>query len=235
MNFSMAETFIPIKTRCNMKENKKTNLFWEYLYMLLITATISLLPLLYYQALVPVMLLILLSTLALIIVIWRKPMSKSLLYLLNLLNVIAVGSFAFFILLILRNTPESIISLIIVIVLLDVYSFTKRGKNTLNAKLIAQPTALARLSFCLPVPGKPGLQPIIGVGDLYFYSVMALFALDTYNILSYFIVVIILITGQLSNILFIYYIKDKSWYKGFPATLFPGLLYLVLLISGIIK
>ena len=218
-----------------MNESKKINLYWEYLYMLVLTAIICLLPLLYYQAPVSVMLITLLLALIIIIIIWRRSLSKRLLYFLDLLNIFVAGSLAFLVMLILRNTPNTIITLITFIVLYDVYSFTKRGKHTLNAKLISQASTLVRLSICLPVPGKPGLQPIIGIGDLYFYSVMALFALDTYGTMSYSKVVIILIAGQLGNILIISLIKNKSWYKGFPATLFPGMFYLILLLFRLVK
>lgn len=218
-----------------MNENKKPNLYFEYFYMLAITATICLLPLLYYKMSVSAMLIVFIIVLTVIITIWRKPMSRKLLYLLDILNVIAAISFSFLIMLILGDAKASIVSFIIAIVILDVYSFTRRGKHTLNAKLIANTSTLARLSICLPVPGKPGLQPLIGIGDLYFYTVMCLFALDLYGTSHYYIVILILVIGQLANIILISLTFRKKWYKGFPATLFPGLFYLVSLVLGVIK
>lgn len=208
-------------------ENMKRKLFWEFIYMIIITAAICSTTLLYYQMTIPVMATIFVIALTVIIIIWKKPMSRNLLLILNILNVIAVACFAYFLVHIMKQSPASIYGFIAAVITMDVFSFTKRGKNTMNAKLMNNTSALPRLSICLPVPKKPGLQPIIGIGDLNFYSVMTLFALNINGFSSFYIVTLLLVTGQLLNILVISLIKNKTWYRGFPATLFPGLIYLI--------
>jgi len=178
----------------------------------------------------PVILILFIVNLAGVVVLWTRPLSRNLLYLLNVLNCLASVSFACLLVTVFIKSVDSFLTMMIIIVVMDVFSFTKKGKKTPNARLINQSNTLARLSICLPVPGKPGLQPIIGVGDLYFYSVISVFLLHFFGANNFGYMLLMVLAGQLLNILFIAIIKNKTWYKGFPATLFPGILSLIIMI-----
>lgn len=204
-------------------------LTWEYGYMLGMTALSCILAFLINKMSLSVIFILFLVNLAGVIVLWLKPLSKKLLYLLNVLNCLASVSFAYLLVTAFIKSVESFFTVVIIIVVMDVFSFTKAGKKTPNAKLINKSNTLAHLSICLPVPGKPGLQPIIGIGDLYFYGIISVFSLHHFGISVFGNILLLIFAGQLINILLISIIKDKIWYKGFPATLFPGIFYLIIL------
>ncbi|RDU23222.1 hypothetical protein [Anaerosacchariphilus polymeriproducens] len=207
----------------------KKELAWEYGYMLAMTAISCILAYLLNKLILPAIFIILLAVLVGIVVLWTKPISRKLLYLHNILNSLASVSFAYLLVTVFIKSVDSFITVVIIIVVMDLFSFTKAGKKTPNAKLINNNNTLARLSICLPVPGKPGLQPIIGVGDLYFYSAMSVFSLHIFGVNVFGNIFCLILVGQLINILLISIIKNKIWYKGFPATLFPGIFYLIIM------
>ncbi|WFR56831.1 hypothetical protein QA584_24985 [Anaerocolumna sp. AGMB13025] len=212
-----------------MSKNSTKKLTWEYGYMLGMTAISGILAFLMNKMSLPVILILFLVDLAGIIVLWLKPLSRKLLYILNVLNCLASVSLAYLLITAFIKSVDSFVAFIIILVVMDVFSFTKAGKKTPNAKLISNNNALPRLSICLPVPGKPGLQPIIGVGDLYFYGTISVFSIHHFGMSVFGYIVLLILAGQLINILLISNIKEKVWYKGFPATLFPGILYLIIL------
>ncbi|MFA9465606.1 MAG: hypothetical protein ACERKN_15080 [Velocimicrobium sp.] len=204
-------------------------LTWEYGYVLVMTAISCLLAFLLNKMILPAVFILFIVDLAGIVVLWIKPLSRKLLYLLNVLNCLASVSFAYLLVTAFIKSVDSFFTVVIIIVVMDVLSFTKAGKHTPNARLINKNNTLARLSICLPVPGKPGLQPIIGVGDLYFYSAISVFSLHIFSANFFGYILLLVLAGQLINILLISLIKNKTWYKGFPATLFPGIFYLIIM------
>lgn len=213
---------------------EKKSLAWGYSYMLGITSIICILAALVNKITLMVISIVFLINIVGIIVLWTRPLSKKSLYLLNIFNILAASSFAYLIIAFLIDSIESFVVMITIIVVMDVFSFTKKGKMTPNARLMNNNNALARLCICLPVPKKPGLQPVIGVGDLYFYSAIMFFSLHTFGVSVLGKVFLLIFVGQLTNIILISIIKNKVWYKGFPATLFPGAFYLVGLLSRFI-
>jgi hypothetical protein len=200
---------------------------WEYGYMLGMTTISCILAYLLNKMILPVIFILFLVDLAGIIVLWTKQLSRKLLYLLNVLNIFASVSFSYLLFTMFIKSVDSFATVVIVIIVMDVFSFTKAGKKTPNSRLISNNNTLVRLSICLPVPGKLGLQPIIGVGDLYFYSAISVFSLHFFSANFFGHTLLLLLAGQLINILLIAIIKNKIWYKGFPATLFPGIFYLI--------
>lgn len=209
---------------------EKKKLSWEYGYILGMTAIICILAALLNRITLPVIIIVFLMDITGIIVLWTRPLSKKLLYLLNVLNSIGAAALAYLIITLVIKSMDSFVAMISIIVVMDVFSFTKRGKKTPNARLMNNNNALARLCICLPVAGKPGLQPIIGVGDLYFYSAILLFSLHIFGVNVLGKIFLVLLAGQLANIILISIIKNKAWYKGFPATLFPGIFYLIVML-----
>lgn len=197
--------------------------------MLGMTAIICILAILLNKLALPVMIIVSFINLVGIVVLWFRPLTKKLLYALNVLNSLGAASLAYFIATILIKSVDSFFAMVTIIVVMDVFSFTKAGKKTSNAKLINNNNTLARLSICLPVVGKPGLQPIIGVGDLYFYSAIILFSLHNFGVSVLGGIYLLMLVGQIANIIVILFIQNKIWYKGFPATLFPGIFYLIVL------
>lgn len=191
--------------------------------MLVITAVICIMAALLNSVTLNAVIVVFFIDLVLIILIWAKPLSKKSLYLLNILNLLGAACLAYLIINKVIKSTDSFIAMIIIIAVMDVFSFTRKGRKTPNARLMNNTNALARLCICLPVTGKPGLQPIIGVGDLYFYSAILLFNLNMFSIHAFGRTFFMLLVGQLGNIIVISIIKNKSWFKGFPATLFPGL------------
>jgi len=217
-----------------MKENQKSNYLWEYLYIIGLTIIIGILPFLFFRLPFQLVLVILVITIFGVFTVWKKPLSKKLLYINNLLLLCAPLCLTYIITFIFIHTTDSFIGMIVGVAIMDVFSFTRSGRNTLNAKLFSNTNSLARLSVCLPVPKKPGLQPVIGVGDLTYYSLITMFSLKVDGITGGLIAVLILFIGQLVNIIFIAIMKKKQCTKGFPATLFPGLFIIIAIIFNIL-
>jgi hypothetical protein len=212
-----------------MSKLGKKKLAWEYGYMLGMTAIICILVSLLMKLELPVTFILFLADIAGIVVLWSRPLSRRLLYVLNVLNSLAAASLAYLFVAVLIKSVDDIFAMIVAILVMDVFSFTRPGKHTPNARLVNNNNTLARLCICLPVAGKPGLQPIIGVGDLYFYSAMLSFSLHNFGVNIWGKIFLLILAGQLANIILISIIKNKTWYKGFPATLFPGIFYLIVL------
>lgn len=169
------------------------------------------------------------------IFLWTRKLSRGLLYIHNILNLTGAIALGYIISVIFFPSRDSIIGLIAGVVAVDVFSFTKRGGFTLNSKLINQTDMLARLSISSPLPQQKGLFPIIGIGDMVFYSMLSMSAFEACGISVFLPVVSILLIGQLLNIICILIISNKKWYRGFPATLMPGVLFFIGIAANIIK
>lgn len=165
--------------------------------------------------------------------VWKQPVSRKVIYLHNGLNIICALLLASLLFANVFVTESMVIGAALGVVVMDVFSFTKRGRFTLNARLMGQTHKVVRLSVCLPVPGKRGLIPIIGVGDLVYFSMLTMFALRWVHPASLLFAVLPILSGQLLNIAIIVALKNRTGFKGFPATLMPGLLFIALLLPVI--
>jgi hypothetical protein len=214
-----------------MQEDQNKNFLWEYLFIWVVTLVSSIISFLCYNLKVEIMFVTFLVILICVIPLWKKQLSKKILYLLDMLNLLGAIVLGYLITLLFADSTGSMIGFVCGVAIMDVFSFTKAGKNTLNAKLANQTNTLARLSICLPIPKKQGLQPIIGVGDLVYYSLLMMYSLKSNTLPNGWTVFLLILVGQLINILFISIFKHRHWYKGFPATLFPGVLFVIAVIG----
>lgn len=212
-----------------MKPKQCTYFSVEYSLIIVITLITCALTFISYRILAEVMLIILVFGMAALVFLWRRKLTRNSLYLNNILNLFVADIAAYFLIRYVAISIDTLIGFIAGVAAIDVLSFTKHGKNTPNAKLMSNINTIARLSICLPVPGKPGLQPIIGVGDLLYYSVITMYYVQTGGALIGFHSALFLIAGQILNIIGIMVLKKclKEQYKGFPATLFPGILIII--------
>lgn len=131
-------------------------------------------------------------------------------------------------------STASAIAIGISVGIVDVFSFTKKGKNTTNAKVMRNKPLMYKLivygiSFKdkSPVPTK-------GLGDFMYYSILlsTLFQfIKSTTIL--FLGMLFCFLGCVINWVIIPFIYKKPWYKGFPATIIPFIFLLPLyIISG---
>jgi hypothetical protein len=105
-----------------------------------------------------------------VIYLWKKSMSKKVLYLLSLLNLfsaVLLGSILSFIV-----SKDLMIGILCGAVIMDGLSFTAYGGS------------------------------------------------------DWWVTILLILAGQLLNVLFISMFIHKNWYRGFPATLFPGVLFI---------
>lgn len=153
-----------------MQKDQNKNFLWEYLYILVITLISCIASFLCYKLQYEIIIAAFFIILICIIYMWKKLLSKKILFLLDVLNLLDAVVIGYLINFFIAGSTESMIGFVCGVAIMDMFSFTKAGKNTFNAKLTNQTNTLARLSICLPVPEKQGLQPIIGVGDLAYYS-----------------------------------------------------------------
>lgn len=205
------------------KQNQRNHYLWEYSYILCLSIVIGLLPFLFTKLPIQLVIGILVITVCGVLMVWKRPLSKKLLYFNNFLLLCAPLCITYIISSLFAHSMDNFIGIIAGVAIMDVFSFTRFGRKTPNAKLSNNTNSLARLSVCLPVPKKPGLQPVIGVGDLTYYSFITTFSLRMGGITAGIIAVFIIFIGQIVNIIFIEIMKKRQWKKGFPATLFPGL------------
>jgi hypothetical protein len=165
--------------------------------------------------------------------VWKQPVSRKVIYLHNGLNIICALLLANMLSSYVFVTESMVIGAALGVVVMDVFSFTKRGRFTLNARLMEHTNTAVRLSVCLPVPGKRGLIPVIGTGDLVFYSLLTIVPLQSVNRAGPLFAVLPVLAGQLLNLAIIAALKNRAGFKGFPATLMPGLLFIAVLLPGI--
>jgi len=129
-----------------------------------------------------------------------------------------------------------ILPMLIIITIYDVFSFTRWGKNTLNAKTINNKELLPRFlvfgrSF---KTGKP--VPTKGYGDYLWYSIAFSSIFTTYGKSIGLLAIIAIIVGVIINLIIISRIYRYSWFKGFPATVGPlGLCVILIIIKLIVN
>lgn len=117
--------------------------------------------------------------------------------------------------------------------IVDVLSFTKKGKNTTNAKLMSNKLLMYKLIvYGISFKDKSPV-PMKGLGDFMYYAILlsALFQF-TKSTTILFLGMIFCFLGCVINWIIIPFIYKKPWYKGFPATIIPFILLLPLYISG---
>lgn len=206
-----------------MNEKKHDNYYMEYICMLVITAIICSISFIIYKLPTLIMIISFIVIIAATVLLWLRKLTKKNLYFNDVLNLLLPNIIALFFVSNVIKSKSGIMGFMLGVAIMDMFSFTKRGKNTLNAKLVGNINTMARLSICLPIPGKPGLQQIIGVGDLFYYSMMTMYYIHFAGASAGLKTALIIFIGQLVNIVSIVLLKiiQKSRYKGFPATLFP--------------
>jgi hypothetical protein len=219
-----------------MENEHRKNFYLVYIFIFVITFIVTALTFISYRIPQWLMLFSFILVIAGICFLWLRKLSKTNLYLNNLLNLLISNIIAYFLTSYLIISQDRIMGFIIGIVAMDVFSFTKRGKNTLNAKLTGNINTMARLSICLPIPGSPGLQQIIGVGDILYYSTITMYFIKSSGTLSGLYAVMIILIGQFINIIAILVLNkyQQEKYKGFPATLFPGMFIFIVSVFRLI-
>ncbi len=131
---------------------------------------------------------------------------------------------------------EIMLPMIIYVCVIDVFSFTRLGKNTTNAKLMNSNKWLPRLlvyghSF---KTGKPVVTK--GFGDYLNYSIAFTTIHTTYGKTIGLCAIIAIIFGVIINLIIISRIYKYTWYKGFPATIGPlGLCAILVVIISIVS
>ena len=134
------------------------------------------------------------------------------------------------------NNIEIMLPMIIYVCVIDVFSFTRFGKKTANAKLMNSNKWLPRLlvygrSF---KTGKPVVTK--GFGDYLWYSIAFTTIYTTYGKNIGFCAIIAIIFGVIINLIIISKIYKYTWYKGFPATIGPlGLCIILVVIISIVS
>lgn len=164
----------------------------------------------------------------------KKPLNKKYLIVNSMICMMAVLLFG---VMIGRYIPlATAITIGICVAMADVISFTKKGKNTMNAKVMSNKPLMSKLivygmSFKnkLPVPTK-------GLGDFAYYAILlsALYQLSAgMTIFLWGCVAVFL--GCAINWIIVCFIYKKTWYKGFPATIIPFVLMMPLYITSLIN
>ncbi|MDF2588513.1 MAG: hypothetical protein K0S41_2354 [Anaerocolumna sp.] len=126
---------------------------------------------------------------------------------------------------------EILLPMMIYVCTIDVFSFSRIGKKTANAKLINSNKWLPRLlvygrSF---KTGKPVATK--GFGDYLNYSIAFASIHTTYGKSIGLCAIIAIIIGVIINLLIISRIYKYKWYKGFPATIGPLGLCVILVVT----
>ncbi|MFL0195879.1 hypothetical protein ACJDU8_09930 [Clostridium sp. WILCCON 0269] len=119
------------------------------------------------------------------------------------------------------------LGVLIAVPLADMLSFTKTkvGENSTNARILKNFSLAPKLVIYVKKK-KDHLIPLIGVGDICFYSLLISFVHKLSSKLT-FRYDIFLIMGCLFNCILIMLIHRKKWFKGFPATSGPAVLTFV--------
>ncbi|OMF27776.1 hypothetical protein [Paenibacillus sp. FSL H8-0259] len=211
----------------------KNRMHWELTYIFLLTGLIILLAAAVRGCSEQMAVAGFAAALALNCWVWKQTVSRTVVYLHNGLNIICAVLLAYLLSAYVFVSDSTVIGAAFGVVVMDVFSFTKRGGFTLNARLMERKNTAVRLSVCLPVPGKRGLIPVIGTGDLVFYSLLTIVPLQSVNRAGPLIAVLPILAGQLLNLAIIAALKNRAGFKGFPATLMPGLLFIAVVLPGI--
>ena len=130
---------------------------------------------------------------------------------------------------------EGILALGVAISFVDILSFTKYGKHTMNARAMSNIHFMSKLI----VYGKEKnevLVPTCGIGD-YLYYAMWITGVHTVSesCYAYFLAAVMILLGSSIHYAIIAKLYQKENYKGFPETVFPflciAILYSVLYFS----
>ena len=163
---------------------------------------------------------------------WRQPFQDNILYLhlhdvSNMLGGILLGILAAYWL----SSQEKLISFLIPIAIIDFISFTRFGRWTPNRKLIENKTFAKRLSVCMPIPGFSGFYQITGIGDMFVFALIVGATLKIWGIHAIWMAISAIIVGQIPNVIGMLSFKNKPWYRGIPATSFPVLIFVTIVLG----
>lgn len=132
---------------------------------------------------------------------------------------------------------ESTISIGAVVTTMDIISFTKIGKRTVNAKAMSNKTVAAKL-FVYGLDKNDVLIPTCGFGDYLYYAmwISGTHALSSFG-MSYVFVAFMVCVGTIIQSITVKILAKRDGFKGFPGTVFPFLCtvlaYLLLYYQGI--
>ncbi len=211
---------------------KGLSYLWIYLYILIISLLIVsftslLLPLNFLFTIV----LLLLSIIPGIIA-WKLNFSNTALILHSITNFFAPVLLAILISYPLSN-PVILVSFLIPVATIDLISFTRLGRNTINSRIGSNTMLAKRLSICLPLPGDKTMYQITGLGDTFIFALITATSIKILNPKGFTIAIISVVFGQIFNILGILYLKNRPNFRGFPAATAPIVLYILLMIASL--
>ena len=132
---------------------------------------------------------------------------------------------------------ESTISIGSVVSAMDIMSFTRIGKKTVNAKAMSNKTVAAKL-FVYGLEKNDVLIPTCGFGDYLYYAmwISGTHALSSSGIF-YAFVAFMVFAGTILQSITVKVLSKRDGFKGFPGTVFPFLCtvlaYLLLYYQGI--
>ena len=129
-------------------------------------------------------------------------------------------------------TAGSLLSFLAGFAIMDLVSFTRLGRWTLNAYLMGRAPILRRLSVSLPLPGLPDPYPVLGVGDVFCYSLLVAGGRGVFGGFWPWPAVGAIVVGQALNIGYFLLFARRPWFRGFPATFMPVILFVLAAIFG---
>ena len=212
------------------KNRNKFAYFWIIFYIIMLSLTNILLAFLISHLSILSIIIALAIVIVLAIWTWRQPFQDNVLYLhdvSNMLGGILLGILAAYWL----SSQEKLISFLIPIAIIDFISFTRFGRWTPNRKLIENKTIAKRLSICMPIPGFSGLYQITGIGDMFVFALIVGATLKIWGIHAIWMAISAIIVGQIPNIIGMLSFKNKPWYRGIPATSFPVLIFVTIVLG----
>ena len=212
------------------KNRNKFAYFWIIFYIIMLSLTNILLAFLISHLSILSIIIALAIVIVLAIWTWRQPFRDNVLYLhdvSNMLGGILLGILAAYWL----SSQEKLISFLIPIAIIDFISFTRFGRWTPNRKLIENKTIAKRLSICMPIPGFSGLYQITGIGDMFVFALIVGATLKIWGIHAIWMAISAIIVGQIPNIIGMLSFKNKPWYRGIPATSFPVLIFVTIVLG----
>ena len=172
---------------------------------------------------------IFLLSLLLFILAWKKSISNTTLYLHSIANLLLATTLAILVSPLLSNAIV-LISFLVTIVIIDLISFTRLGKNLPNRRIAGHTNLAKRLSVCLPLPGYDNLYQITGIGDLFVFALMSATSLRLAGINGFWLALVAIVIGQIFNIIAILVLKNKPNFRGFPAAPIPITIFVILLL-----
>lgn len=118
---------------------------------------------------------------------------------------------------------EEVFAIGVAISIMDILSFTKYGKHTVNAKAMSNIQFMSKL-IVYGKEKKDVLVPTCGIGDYLYYSLWISGIHTVSNsINAYLLAVCMILLGSSIHYVIIMKLCQRENYKGFPATVFPFL------------